>query len=87
MSIRIVRRRAPEPFESPLLPARLSGEPLRQALAGFGKPIPIRLRPGERVVDGRVFYSAAWLEPVPTDADKSGRNRKDGGRCGRAPVC
>jgi hypothetical protein len=29
-----------------------------------------RLRPGERMVDGRVFYSAAWLRPQPTESDK-----------------
>jgi len=23
------------------------------------------LGPGERIIDGRVYYSAAWLDPAP----------------------
>jgi hypothetical protein len=61
MSMRIVRRREFNPSGTPRLPARLSGQELRGALERFGRRVPARLRPGERMIGGRVFYSAAWL--------------------------
>ena len=61
MSLRIVRRRGFNPLGTPRLPARLSGQELRGALGRFGRPVSIRLSPGERRLGGRVFYSAAWL--------------------------
>jgi hypothetical protein len=64
MSMTILRRREPEPFEIPPLPVRLSGQDLRGGLARFCAPVTIRLGPGERVIAGRVYYSAAWLDPA-----------------------
>jgi hypothetical protein len=60
MSIRILRRSKLEPFQAPL-PAPLSGRALHGALTRFGQPDTTRLGPGERMIGGRVFYSAAWL--------------------------
>ncbi len=57
----ILRRREPEPFEIPL-PVRLSGQELRGGLARFCPPTTIQLGPGERIIGGRIFYSAAWLD-------------------------
>ena len=65
MSVTILRRRERESFEIPPLPVRLSGLDLRESLARFCAPVTIRLGPGERVIGGRVFYSAAWLGPEP----------------------
>jgi hypothetical protein len=62
MSRTILRRREPEPFEIPPLPVRLSGQDLRGGLARFCAPVTIHLGPGERIIGGRVFYSAAWLD-------------------------
>jgi hypothetical protein len=61
MSRTILRRRRPEPLEIPRLPVRLSGTDLRRRLTRFGQPATTRLGPGERMIAGRVFYSAAWL--------------------------
>jgi hypothetical protein len=61
MSRRILRRSQLGRFHAPLLPTRPSGEELRRALGRCGRPVAIGLRPGERVIGGRVFYSAAWL--------------------------
>ena len=40
---------------------RLKGSLLREALARLSPPATIELGPGERIIGGRVFYSAAWL--------------------------
>jgi hypothetical protein len=58
----ILRRRERESFEIPPLPVRLSGQDLRGGLARFRPPATIRLGPGERIIGGRVLYSAAWLD-------------------------
>jgi hypothetical protein len=65
MSMTILRRREPESFEIPSLPVRLSGQDLRGGLARFCPPVTTRLGPGERIIGGRVYYSAAWLGPEP----------------------
>jgi hypothetical protein len=51
---------------------RLRGAELRRALAasfrsnlGRGRRTRDRLGPGERIIDGRVYYSAAWLDDAP----------------------
>jgi hypothetical protein len=62
MSMTILRRRERESFEVPLLPVRRTGLDLRESLARFCPPVAIRLGPGERIIGGRVFYSAAWLD-------------------------
>jgi hypothetical protein len=61
MSGTILRRREPESFEAPSLPVRLTGLDLRESLARFGAQATIRLGPGERMIGGRRYYSAAWL--------------------------
>jgi hypothetical protein len=61
MSRTILRRQRPEPLEIPPLPVRLSGKDLRRRLTRLGRPVTTRLGPGERMIGGRVFYSAAWL--------------------------
>jgi hypothetical protein len=65
MSRTFLRRREPESFENPSLPVRLSGQNLRGGLARFCPPVTTRLGPGERIIGGRVYYSAAWLGPEP----------------------
>jgi hypothetical protein len=57
----ILRRRGRESCEVPPLPVRLSGQDLRESLARFCPPATIRLGPGERIIGGRIYYSAAWL--------------------------
>jgi hypothetical protein len=55
----ILRRRERESFEIPPLPVRLSGQDLRGGLARVGLSM---LKPGERIIDGRIYYSSAWLD-------------------------
>jgi hypothetical protein len=62
MSRTILRRWERESFEIPLLPVRRTGLDLRESLARFCPPVTIHLGPGERIIGGRVFYSAAWLD-------------------------
>jgi hypothetical protein len=84
MSLRIVRRAEREPFEAPPLPSRLSSQELRAAFRRFGQPAVNWLGPGEHMISGRRFYSAARLDPTPLgldeDDDKKGG---DGGRDGQ----
>jgi hypothetical protein len=83
MSRTILRRRSQEPFEIPPLPAvRVSGGDLRGALARFGRPVTTGLGPGERMIGGRVFYSAAWLDSSlflsePAEDVKGGDDGRD----------
>ena len=78
MSRTILRRRRPEPLEIPPLPVRLSGTDLRRRLARFGQPVTTRLGPGERMIGGRVFYSAAWLgSDVGELAEGEAMSRRD----------
>jgi hypothetical protein len=65
MSRTFLRRRERESFEVPLLPVRRTGLDLRESLARFCPPVTIHLGPGERIIGGRVYYSAAWLGPEP----------------------
>jgi hypothetical protein len=58
MSRTILRRRGPESFEILRLPVRLSGQDLGGGLARFELSV---LKPGERIIGGRIYYSAAWL--------------------------
>ena len=44
---------------------RLQGSALREALARFSPSVTIELGPGERIIGGRVYYSAAWLGLAP----------------------
>jgi hypothetical protein len=60
-----IHRRQRESFEGPLLPVRRTGLDLRESLARFCPPVTIQLGPGERIIGGRVFYSAAWLSQPP----------------------
>ena len=60
-----IHRRQRKSFEVPLLPVRRTGLELRESLARFCPPATIKLGPGERVIGGRVFYSAAWLSQLP----------------------
>ena len=46
----------------------------RRKLARFGAPT--RLGPGERIIGGRVFYSAAWLGPVPLQRPAPGTGKR-----------
>jgi hypothetical protein len=72
MSITILRRRERESFEIPPLPVRLSSQDLRGGLTRFGLSM---LKPGERIIDGRIYYSAAWLDAH----DLSHPDRYEGG--------
>jgi hypothetical protein len=83
MSRTIVRRRGPEPFEIPPLPVRLSGQDLRGALVRFGRCSTIRLGPGERMIGGRVFYSARFLDSssFPSDIADDVKGGDDGRHC------
>jgi hypothetical protein len=72
MSITILRRRERESFEVPLLPVRRTGQDLRSGLARFGLTVKRRtLKPGERIIGGRIFYSSSWIDapdlPHPAD--------------------
>ena len=53
---------------------RLSGSALRTSLERFCPPVTIQLRPGERTIGGRVFYSAAWLSPPHAVAPREHRS-------------
>jgi hypothetical protein len=44
---------------------RLHDSTPREGLARFRRPATIELGPGERMIAGRVLYSAAWLNPSP----------------------
>ena len=44
---------------------RLQGSALREALARLSPSVTIELGPGERIIGGRVYYSAAWLGRAP----------------------
>lgn len=81
MSVTILCRRGQESFEVPSLPGRRAGLDLRESLARFCSPVTIHLGPGERVIDGRVYYSAAWLgagpcESEPADGDDKPKEEK-----------
>ena len=70
MSRTILRRREPESFEIPPLPARLSGQDLRGALARFELTVKRpTLKPGERLIGGRVYYSSLWLGAAPFEPE------------------
>jgi hypothetical protein len=60
-----IRRRQRESFEGPLLPVRRTGLELRESLARFCPSVTVHLKPGERIIGGRVYYSAAWLSQPP----------------------
>jgi hypothetical protein len=36
----------------------------------------IRLGPGERMIGGRIFYSAAWLSPAPSQQPAPGTGKR-----------
>jgi hypothetical protein len=69
MSMTILRRREQESFEVPPLPVRRTGLDLRESLARFCAPVTSQLGPGERIIGGRVFYSAAWLGAAPFEPE------------------
>jgi hypothetical protein len=60
---------------------------LRFGLGGVERP-GVRLGVGERVVDGRVYYSAAWLDRAPV-SDRQRRSRREGLLLAQAwsPLC
>lgn len=74
MSKRMLRRLASRPFPASPPPDRLPVEQVARALEQSGQD-GRRLRPGERIVDGQVHYSAAWLdetyEPEPGPAEET----------------
>ena len=78
MSRSILRRWEPESFKTSPLPLRLSEQDLRRRLARFGRPVTTRLRPGERMIDGCVHYSAAWLGPALVRAEDGEQDLKGG---------
>jgi len=58
------------PIFSRAAPVEIGVSPV--PLARAQHPGPRELRPGQRLIDGRVFYSAAWLDQQAARAQTSG---------------